>query len=84
LATEPPNAPLLILDFRRVPDIDGGGCALLGETHISPAMPESPRSSRVSTSLLRCGGRYTRRPPIPNGCGVFTLLDEAIEWAEIR
>ena len=30
LAGEPPNAPLLILDFRRVPDITAAGAQLLG------------------------------------------------------
>ncbi|WP_245326857.1 glutaminase A, partial [Bradyrhizobium sacchari] len=32
LASEPPNAPLLIMDFRRVPDITAAGAELLGET----------------------------------------------------
>src|SRR5438046_3101081 len=31
LASEPPNAPLLILDFRRVPDMTAAGATLLGE-----------------------------------------------------
>ena len=31
LASEPPNAPLLILDFRRVPDLTAAGAQLLGE-----------------------------------------------------
>ncbi|MGZ3296465.1 MAG: glutaminase A, partial [Xanthobacteraceae bacterium] len=31
LASEPPNAPLLILDLRRVPDITAAGALLLGE-----------------------------------------------------
>ncbi len=31
LAGEPPNAPLLILDFRRVPDLTAAGAQLLGE-----------------------------------------------------
>src|SRR4029453_5101102 len=31
LANEPPNAPLLILDFRRVPDLTAAGAQLLGE-----------------------------------------------------
>src|SRR6187402_3346778 len=31
LAGEPPNAPLLILDFRRVPDLTAAGAQLLGD-----------------------------------------------------
>jgi glutaminase len=82
LAGEPPNAPLLILDFRRVPDITSAGARLLGEnltilgnarvtailTGFEAASPvwEAIRAQTAEEQRLRR----------------FVLLDDAIEWAE--
>jgi glutaminase len=82
LAGEPPNAPLLILDFRRVPDITAAGARLLGEnltilgnvgvtailTGVEATSPvwEAVRARTAEEQRLRR----------------FVLLDDAIEWAE--
>ena len=82
LSTEPPNAALLILDFRRVPDITEAGTRLLGEhladlgnigvtailTGFDAAAPVWKAISSQAAQEIRL-----RR---------FTLLDDAIEWAE--
>ena len=82
LAGEPPNAPLLILDFRRVPDLTAAGARLLGEnltilgnagvtailTGLEPTSPvlEAVHARTADQQRLRR----------------FALLDDAIEWAE--
>ena len=67
LAGEPPNAPLLILDFRRVPDLTTAGAQLLGENLRSSAIPVSQRSSPGSRRLPRYGVRFANGLPSPNG-----------------
>jgi glutaminase len=82
LAAEPPDAPLLILDFRRVPDITAAGAQLLadnltilgnaGVTAILTGFePTSPLWTAISTRTAN--QQRLRR---------FALLDDAIEWAE--
>jgi glutaminase len=79
LANEPPNAPLLILDFRRVPDITTAGAQLLGEkldtlanAGVTPILSGLEVASSVWTAV---SGRMTR----PQRLRRFALLDEAIE-----
>jgi glutaminase len=82
LASEPPNAPLLILDFRRVPDITAAGSRLLGEnltilgnigvTTILTGL-EVTSSVWLAISEQTADKQKLRR---------FGLLDDAIEWAE--
>ena len=82
LASEPPNAPLLILDFRRVPDLTTAGARLLGEnlTILSHAGVTAILAGFEATSpvweaicALTAEQQKLRR---------FALLDDAIEWAE--
>jgi glutaminase len=82
LSGEPPNAPLLILDFRRVPDITSAGARLLGENltilgnaGVTTILAGVETTSAVSEAI--CGqivGHHRLRR--------FVLLDDAIEWAE--
>jgi glutaminase len=82
LAAEPPNAPLLIIDFRRVPDITAAGAALLGETltalaniGVTTILSGFEDTSAVWSAIAArtVDSRRLRR---------FALLDDAIEWAE--
>jgi glutaminase len=82
LTGEPPNAPLLILDFRRVPDITTAGARLLGEsltllghTGVTTILTgfESNSPSCEAICAQTADQQKLRR---------FALLDEAIEWAE--
>ena len=82
LASEPPNAPLLIIDFRRVPDITAAGAELLGETltalgnaGVTTILSGFEETSAVwaAISARTADLRRLRR---------FALLDDAIEWAE--
>ena len=82
LAGEPPNAPLLILDFRRVPDLTAAGAQLLGEnltilgnTGVTAILTGLEATSSVweAISARTANLKYLRR---------FALLDDAIEWAE--
>jgi glutaminase len=82
LASEPPNAPLLILDFRRVPDITSAGAQLLGEklatlanTGVTSILTGVEAASAVWTAVRA-------RTAEPQRLRRFALLDEAIEWAE--
>ena len=82
LASEPPNAPLLILDFRRVPDITAAGAQLLGEklatlgnTGVTAILTGVEPTSAVWTAVRE-------RTAEPQRLRRFALLDEAIEWAE--
>ena len=82
LASEPPNAPLLILDFRRVPDITAAGAQLLGEklatlgnTGVTAILTGVEAASAVWTAVRE-------RTAEPQRLRRFALLDEAIEWAE--
>src|SRR5712672_3045417 len=82
LAGEPPNAPLLILDFRRVPDITSAGAQLLGEnltilgnSGVTAILTGLEASSAVWKAIF---GRVAE----PRRLRRFALLDEAIEWAE--
>src|SRR5882762_7757845 len=82
LSGEPPNAPLLILDFRRVPDVTTAGARLLGENltilgnaGVTTILAGVETTSAVSEAI--CGqivGHHRLRR--------FVLLDDAIEWAE--
>src|SRR5712672_221738 len=82
LASEPPNAPLLILDFRRVPDITAAGAQLLGEklatlgnTGVTAILTGVEALSPVWTEIRA-------RMAEPQRLRRFALLDDAIEWAE--
>jgi glutaminase len=82
LATEPPNAPLLILDFRRVPDMTAAGARLLGEnlTILGYAgITTILTGFDVTSPVWRAIYAQTADP---KRLRRFTLLDEAIEWAE--
>jgi glutaminase len=82
LSGEPPNAPLLILDFRRVPDITAAGARLLGENltilgnaGVTSILTGFEATSPVWEAIRTCAAeeRKLRR---------FVLLDDAVEWAE--
>lgn len=82
LASEPPNAPLLILDFRRVPDITAAGAQLFGEklatlgnVGVTAVLTGVEASSPVWIAVRD----HTAEP---QRLRRFALLDEAIEWAE--
>jgi glutaminase len=82
LAGEPPNAPLLILDFRRVPDLTAAGAQLLGENltilgnaGVTAVMTGVEAASPVWTAIRERVGE-------PKRLRRFALLDDAIEWAE--
>lgn len=82
LAGEPPNAPLLVLDFRRVPDMTAAGAQLLGENltilgngGVTAVLTGFEASSAVWQAV---SGRVAE----PRRLRRFALLDEAIEWAE--
>ncbi|OQW56096.1 MAG: glutaminase [Proteobacteria bacterium SG_bin9] len=81
LVAEPPGAPLLILDFRRVPDITKAGIRLLGEqvqnleklgtTAIVTGFEDG--SELLTAIHVATGSSRLRR---------FALLDDGVEWAE--
>lgn len=82
LANERPNAPLLVLDFRRVPDITAAGARLLGENltilaenGVTPILTGFTVESALGQVLdgWTASVRKLHR---------FDLLDDAIEWAE--
>jgi len=82
LSSEPPDAQLLIIDFRRVPDITAAGAELLGETltalgnnGVTAILSGLEDSSAVWAAVL---GRTAE----PRRLRRFALLDDAIEWAE--
>jgi glutaminase len=82
LATEPPNAPLLILDFRRVPDITAAGARLLGENltilgniGVTAILTGFEATSSVWEAIRAWTAEEQRLRR-------FVLLDDAIEWAE--
>jgi glutaminase len=82
LAAEPPNAPLLILDFRRVPDITAAGARLLGEhltilgnVGVTAILTGCEATSPVWQAIR---ARTDEEQRLRN----FILLDDAIEWAE--
>jgi glutaminase len=82
LASEPPNAPLLILDFRRVPDLTAAGAQLLGEklTLLGNAGVTAVLTGFEATSPVWTVIRV--RVTDPKRLRRFALLDDAIEWAE--
>jgi glutaminase len=82
LSGEPPNAPLLILDFRRVPDITSAGAQLLGEnlTILGNAGVTAILTGIETTSAVWLAIRA--RTSEPQRLRRFGLLDDAIEWAE--
>jgi glutaminase len=82
LSGEPPNAPLLILDFRRVPDITAAGARLLGENltilgnnGITAILTGFEAASPVWEAVCA-------QTAEPRRLRRFALLDDAIEWAE--
>jgi glutaminase len=82
LSGEPPNAPLLILDFRRVPDITSAGARLLGENlsilgniGVTAILAGVEPTSAVWETVCR---QTAERQKLRR----FALLDDAIEWAE--
>ncbi len=82
LASEPPDAPLLILDFRRVPDLTAAGAQLLGEKltvlgniGVTAIITGVEATSAVLAAVrARVGDTRKLRH--------FAVLDDAIEWAE--
>ena len=82
LSGEPPNAPLLILDFRRVPDVTSAGAQLLGEnlTILGNAGVTAILTGIEATSAAWLAIRA--RTSEPHRLRRFALLDDAIEWAE--
>ena len=82
LASEPPGAPLLILDFRRVPDVTAAGARLLGEnltilgrTGVTAILTGFEATPRVCEAICE-------QTAEPRKLRRFALLDDAIEWAE--
>ena len=82
LSSDPPDAPLLIIDFRRVPDITAAGAELLGETltalghgGVTTILSGLEETSTVWRAIA---GRAAQSRRLRR----FTLLDDAIEWAE--
>ena len=82
LATEPPNAPLLILDFRRVPDMTAAGAQRLAEklTILANVGVTAILTGFEPDSLVWMAIRD--RVTEPKRLRRFGLLDDAIEWAE--
>jgi glutaminase len=82
LAGEPPDAPLLILDFGRVPDITEAGAALLGEklTLLGDAGVTTILAGLEVTSAVWAA--VHARTAEPQRLRRFAILDDAIEWAE--
>ena len=82
LAADPPNAPLLILDFRRVPDVTAAGAQLLGE---NLTILSNGEVTAILTGLEPNSVVWTAvcdRTAQPRRLRRFALLDDAIEWAE--
>lgn len=82
LSSEPPGAPLLILDFRRVPDITAAGAQLLAETIAT--LGNSGVTTIISGVETTSPVWATIRAQIeePKRLRHFPLLDDAVEWAE--
>lgn len=82
LTSEPPNAPLLIIDLRRVPDITAAGAELIGETltALGNAGVTTILSGFEETSAVWAA--ISARTADPRRLRRFALLDDAIEWAE--
>lgn len=80
--TEPPDAPLLILDFRRVPDLTSAGARLLGEnlTVLGNAGVTAIITGVEATSAVWPAIRA--RVGDPRKLRHLAVLDAAIEWAE--
>src|SRR5207248_623284 len=82
LASEPPNAPLLILDLRRVPDLTAARAQLLadsltvlGNAGVTAILTGLEATSPVWKAIFA-------RISDPTRLRRFALLDDAIEWAE--
>lgn len=82
LADTQPNAPLLILDFRRVPNVSAAGARLFGENltilgniGVTAILTGFDSGSEVLKSLYAFIEKTSR-------VRQFQLLDDAIEWAE--
>lgn len=82
LAGKKPNAPLLILDFRRVPDVTVAGARLFGENlailesiGVTVILAGLENGSDVLKILHSCTEDAKRLRQ-------FGMLDDAIEWAE--
>src|SRR5689334_16787003 len=82
LTTEPPNAPLLIIDFRRVPDITAAGAELLGETLTALGNADVTAILSGFEEASAVWGAIAARTAEPRRLRRFALLDDAIEWAE--
>jgi glutaminase len=82
LSSEPPDAQLLIIDFRRVPDITAAGAELLGETLTALA---NTGVTAILSGLENSSAAWTAisgKTADPRRLRRFALLDDAIEWAE--
>ncbi|WP_314958491.1 glutaminase A [Bradyrhizobium cosmicum] len=82
LASEPPNAPLLIIDFRRVPDITAAGAELLGETLTALGNIGVVAILSGLDETAAVWAAISARTAEPRRLRRFALLDDAIEWAE--
>lgn len=82
LASAPRDAPLLILDFRRVPDLTAAGAQLLGD---KLTMLGNDGVTAIVTGVERTSAIWSAirgRVFDPGKLRHFAVLDDAIEWAE--
>src|SRR5439155_6288908 len=86
LAGEPPNAALLILDFRRVPDLTAAGAQLLSENlaMLGNAGVTAILTGLEATSAVWNGRRFVRVPPYRKGCAVSRFSTKASSGRRIR
>jgi glutaminase len=82
LVGEPPNAPLLVLDFRRVPDLTAAGAKLLGEkltllgnAGVTAIITGVETGSPVLETIRNRVGD-------PKKVRHFAVLDDGVEWVE--
>jgi glutaminase len=82
LSSAPPNAPILILDFRRVPDITSAGAQLLAQSlmilrgaGVTPTLTGYDATSLLFKTIVA-------ELSEPREIRYFPGLDQAIEWAE--
>jgi glutaminase len=80
LTSRPPSAPLLVLDFRRVPDITAAGAELLAQSLTSLSKSQvTPVLTGYDDALK---DSIVSRLAEPSVVRHFPVLDQAIEWAE--
>ena len=82
LAFEPPNSPLLLLDFRRVPDITTAGSRMLRENLADLAARGIDLVISGFTKGSSLWQEFARWADDVPKLHIFEALDNAIEWAE--